>query len=64
MSAVLEAPPLVLSDEAEVGSDFWRSLPRTDVLAAEHRLLVDCSVCGSTHSPGTEIDPACPEGSV
>jgi hypothetical protein len=64
MSAVLEAPSLVLSNEAEIGSDSWRSLPRTGVLAAEHRLLVDCAVCDSTHPPGTETDPACPEGPV
>ena len=61
MSAVLEAPRPVASDEAELGSEAWRPLPQTDIPTDGHRLLVDCSVCGFTHVPGTETDPACRE---
>jgi hypothetical protein len=61
MPAVLEAPPNISDDEVELASALPMDMQETrDRGAAEHRLLVDCSIRGSTHSPGTDSEPRCP----
>ncbi len=62
MPAVLDALPAVVTEDGESALDVPRSAPQADAAAVPgHRLLVDCAICESTHPPGTEPDPACPE---
>ena len=61
MSAVLEAPaPTLGGDVAPPSGGPGRGAISEAHDRGSDRLLVDCSICGSTHTPGTETDPRCP----
>ena len=49
------APSVVFVDD--IASTL--ALQPDETATVARRLLVDCSVCGFTHPPGTDTDPAC-----
>ncbi len=59
MSAVLESPPRVAAARTGSDPDSPKPAGETSRVADGLRVLVDCSVCGSTHGPGTATDPGC-----